>query len=101
MTEVTVTVLFFAQARELAKSNKTTARVPQILSGHELRSILVDRYNLSPIENIFILAINEIYISASSPITLQENDVLAVIPPISGGNNYKLLMTNTIKSVQR
>lgn len=85
MTEVTVTVLFFAQARELAKSNKTTAQVPQSLFGHQLRSMLVDRYNLSPIENIFILAVNEIYISASSHITLQENDVLAVIPPISGG----------------
>ncbi|VVC35433.1 Beta-grasp domain,Molybdopterin synthase/thiamin biosynthesis sulphur carrier, beta- [Cinara cedri] len=85
MTKVTVIILFFAQARELAKLNKTTLQVPQTLFVHELRSILVEKYNLTTIGNIFILAVNEIYISDNLRITLQENDVLAVIPPISGG----------------
>jgi len=85
MTEVTVTILFFAQARELAKLNKTTAQVPQILFGDNLRSILVDKFNLLSIGNRFILAVNENYILDSSQITLRENDIVAVIPPISGG----------------
>lgn len=87
MTEITVTVLFFAHARELAKLKKTTVRVPQTLLGHELRSILVNEFNLSPIENTLILAVNENYIPDNSSITLNENDVVAIIPPISGGNN--------------
>lgn len=87
MPEVTVTVLFFAQARELAKLNKTTVNVSQTLFGYELRSILIDKFNLSSIGNIFILAINENYISDNLQITFNENDVVAIIPPISGGNN--------------
>lgn len=87
MTEVNVTVLFFAQARELANLNKITTQVPQTLFGYDLRSILVDRFNLLPIRNIFILAVNENYISDSSQITLNDNDIVAVIPPISGGSN--------------
>lgn len=87
MTEVTITVLFFAQARELAKLNKTTVRVPKILSGHDLRSILIDQFNLLSIGNIFILAINESYTFDDLQITLEENDIVAVIPPISGGSN--------------
>lgn len=86
MTEVNVTILFFAQARELAKLKNTTVRVSQTLFGYNLRSILIDKFNLSSIGNIFILAINENYISDSLLITLNENDVVAIIPPISGGS---------------
>lgn len=87
MTEVIVTILFFAQARELAKLSKTTVQVPQTLFGHNLRSVLVDKFNLLSIGNVFILAVNENYILDGSLITLKENDVVAVIPPISGGRN--------------
>lgn len=87
MTEVTVTILFFAQARELAKLNKTTVNVSQILFGHDLRCILIDKFNLSSIGDIFTLAINENYIPDNLQITLNENDVVAIIPPISGGSN--------------
>lgn len=85
MTEVTVKIIFFAKARELAKLNNTTAKVPQTLCGHDLRSILVDKFNLLSIGDVFIIAVNENYISDSLNITLIENDVVAVIPPISGG----------------
>lgn len=89
MTEVTVTVIFFAQARELAKLKKTTAQVPQILFGHELRNKLIHQFNLTSIGNVFVLAINENYISDNLEITLKENDTVAVIPPLSGGNNLQ------------
>lgn len=87
MTEeaVTVVVLFFARARELAESSKTAVRVPRTLFGRGLRSILVDKFNLLSIENAFTLAVNENYVSDDVQITLNENDVVAVIPPISGG----------------
>jgi len=87
MTVVNVTIVFFAQARELSKLKSTTSQLPQTLFGHNLRSILVDRFNLLSIGNIFILAINENYISDSLQITLKEKDIVAVIPPISGGSN--------------
>lgn len=87
MTEVTITVLLFAQARELAKLKKKTVQVPQTLSSHDLRSILVEKFNLFSIQNVFILAINENYISDNLQITFKENDIVAVIPPLSGGDN--------------
>lgn len=86
MTKVTVTVKFFARARELAKLNKATIQIPQVLFGHDLRSILVAQFNLLSIEDIFILAVNESFISDDFQITLKEKDIVAVIPPISGGN---------------
>lgn len=89
MTEVTVTILFFAQARELAKSNGTTARVPRTLFGHDLRTTLANRFDLSPIRNTFILAVNESYVSDDSRVCLKENDVVAIIPPISGGKSRR------------
>lgn len=89
MTEITVSVIFFAQARELAKLKKTTVRLPQTLFGHELRNNLINQFNLLSIGNVFVLAINENYVSDDLELTLQENDIVAVIPPISGGNNLQ------------
>ncbi|XP_025201666.1 molybdopterin synthase sulfur carrier subunit-like isoform X2 [Melanaphis sacchari] len=85
MTVVNVTIIFFAQARELSKLKSTTVQLPQTLFGHDLRSILVEQFNLLSIGNIFILAVNENYISDNLQITLKEKDIVAVIPPISGG----------------
>lgn len=42
-----------------------------------------DRETLNP--NDFMLAINEDYISPGSAISLNENDRIALIPPVSGG----------------
>ncbi|XP_060844413.1 molybdopterin synthase sulfur carrier subunit-like isoform X2 [Rhopalosiphum padi] len=85
MTVVNVTIVFFAQARELSKVKSTTVQLPQTLFGHDLRSMLVDQFNLLSIGNKFILAVNESYISDDLQITLKEKDIVAVIPPISGG----------------
>ncbi|XP_026820501.1 molybdopterin synthase sulfur carrier subunit-like isoform X3 [Rhopalosiphum maidis] len=85
MTVVNVTIVFFAQARELSKVKSTTVQLPQTLFGHDLRSMLIDQFNLLSIGNIFILAVNESYISDDLQITLREKDTVAVIPPISGG----------------
>lgn len=87
MTVVNVTIIFFAQARELSKVKRTTVQLPQTLFGHNLRSLLVDQFNLFSIGNTFILAVNENYISDNSQITFKEKDIVAVIPPISGGTN--------------
>lgn len=86
MTVINVTVIFFAQARELSKVKNTTIQLPQTLFGHDLRSMLINQFNLLSIGNVFILAVNENYISDNLEITLKEKDVVAVIPPISGGN---------------
>lgn len=86
MTEVNVKIIFFAQARELSKLNSTITKVPQTLYGHDLRSILVNKFNLLTIKNVFIIAVNENYISDSLEITFIEGDIVAIIPPISGGN---------------
>lgn len=85
MTVVNVTIIFFAQARELSKVKSTTVQLPQTLLGHDLRSLLVDQFNLLSIGNVFILAVNENYISDDLQITLKAKDIVAVIPPISGG----------------
>lgn len=85
MTEVSVRVRFFAQAREIANTRDVIICVPKTLHVNELRSIIVNKFNLSSIEKILILAINETYVCDSLEISLKENDTVAIIPPISGG----------------
>lgn len=88
MIQVSITVRFFAQARELANLSSAQLKVPHNLYLSELRSIIAIKFNLSSIEDIFILAINEVYVTNNSKIILRNNDVVAVIPPISGGTKF-------------
>mmetsp|Transcript_1954 Transcript_1954/g.2865 ORF Transcript_1954/g.2865 Transcript_1954/m.2865 type:complete len:90 (-) Transcript_1954:273-542(-) len=87
---ITLKVLFFASARELA-GNVTTSQI-QLKDGADtkiLRQRLAEKYpKLAPLimdEENLTLALNEEYIPEGEVLPLKDGDTIALIPPISGG----------------
>ena len=84
-----VKVLFFAKSKEITKISEgqltftnSTIKIRQIYQA--LESQWPD---LKKLKRSFALALNEEYLDTNqnSVISVQESDILAVIPPISGG----------------
>lgn len=85
---VTVTVLFFAQARELAKTPSQSLSLPEGTTAHTAFKdhILAIFPEVRVLAGHCVLALNQEYVTADSPAApLQNGDELAIIPPISGG----------------
>lgn len=83
---VTVKILFFAKSRELSGLTETTIEIKRIISYRDLFNFLCDHYQLNTIKDNLILALNSDYCDDSeSRLTLNNNDEIAIIPPISGG----------------
>ena len=85
MSEVTVTVLLFAKARELVGSPSVSSSVPttryqELVSHLESQLPVLKRLNRT-----FVLSLNENYLEDQQEIVLSTGDEIAVIPPISGG----------------
>lgn len=86
MSEVTVKILFFAQARELSGISKAELRLPEQILGRELLDRICETFKLELIKDSVILSIDEQYCDdQNSVISLRDNSEVAVIPPISGG----------------
>mmetsp|Transcript_25345 Transcript_25345/g.37891 ORF Transcript_25345/g.37891 Transcript_25345/m.37891 type:complete len:93 (-) Transcript_25345:263-541(-) len=89
-SSVTIEVLLFASAREAAgnvSSVKCCIEAPA--DTQKLRQKLSEEYpKLSPLvldEDSLTLALNEEYIPEGEVLPLKTGDVVALIPPISGG----------------
>jgi len=84
-------VLFFAKARELLKISESEITVPSVIdSAQALYQALEDKWpELAKLNRTFALALNEEYLSQEQEpgehLSLSSGDILAVIPPISGG----------------
>lgn len=87
-----VRVLFFAKARELAGIKESELVLPKILSSGELKERLVRDYRLESIRDVFILALNEEFVESDVKLCLSERDEIAVIPPLSGGNDPAIII---------
>ena len=88
-TTIPIQVLLFASAREAAGDlSSTTIHLPQNQADTStLRNHLATQFPklaASLVDNI-TLAVNEEYIKAGEIRTLKVGDVVALIPPISGG----------------
>jgi molybdopterin converting factor small subunit len=93
-TTVNVKVLFFASARE-AVGGLTSLSIRLLEEGDEvantttLRSTLATLYpklaSLVLDEENITLALNEEYVPFGMVMTLKDGDIVALIPPISGG----------------
>lgn len=84
-TEIQVTVLFFAKARELVGSTERKICVPKQISAVDLFEKIVFNFNLEIIRKNILLAVNEEFIDPLADLVLSEEDKIAVIPPLSGG----------------
>ena len=76
-------ILFFGIASELVRANSLTIEIPTSANVAHLKILLVTMYPQLEKMNSYAIAINEAY--ASNETILKENDVIAIIPPVSGG----------------
>ncbi|KAK0415491.1 hypothetical protein QR680_011971 [Steinernema hermaphroditum] len=84
---ITVTVLLFGKARELAGVAQVEVTVPSSLSYPTLKSLIFK--SIGGLDSIFsscMLAHNQTYLSHDDEqIHLSSTSELAIIPPLSGG----------------
>ena len=82
----TVTVLFFAGARDAAQTGEATVEIPREGIGVDaLTHAIVARYAaLAPYERAMRLAVNGEY--ARQDTVVRPGDEVAVIPPVAGGS---------------
>jgi len=88
MEEITIKVLFFAQAKELVGSSEKILQLPSEFSEtttENLKSYIIKKFpELTNIANSFVLAVNCSYCQ-DEIIKIQKHTEVAIIPPISGG----------------
>lgn len=78
-----ISVLFFGITTDLVGQNSISLTMQKNTSVKNLKNLLKNNFiNLKNI-NDFAIAVNEEY--ASDELILNENDIVAVIPPVSGG----------------
>ena len=83
---VKIQVLFFAKAKELVNLSETEIELSQEQSVTQLFEALELNWpELKQFKRTFALAHNEEYLDLDSNVVLQNGDVIAIIPPISGG----------------
>ena len=78
-----IQLLFFGITTDLVGRNSQTYSIKEGTSINDLKNILIADYpNLKNI-NEFAIAVNEEY--ANEVVIIKEGDVVAIIPPVSGG----------------
>ena len=82
-----IKILFFAKAKDLIKQSEAEIDLPSAeLTVNQLFEAIEHQWpDLQKFKRTFALALNEEYLDLDSTVTLQPQDTLAVIPPISGG----------------
>lgn len=82
---VNITILFFAKAREIVGKPTAPLTVPSKITCNQLLRVIVEQFQLHPIENNIILAHNQEFCDLNALLVLNEGDEVAVVPPLSGG----------------
>jgi molybdopterin converting factor subunit 1 len=84
MSESSVTVRLFAQARECAEVERVLLAAGSVTTIGEVRCELARLYpNLAPVLARSALALNHNYVRDDNPVS--PGDEVAVIPPVAGG----------------
>ena len=78
-----IKLLLFGITRDLLNANELSFEVLENINVGDLKKELLSKY--PQVENIssYAIAINESY--ANDNVKLREKDVVAIIPPVSGG----------------
>ena len=76
-------VLFFGISADLTEQQQILLSVKNNLSLNELKLILKEKYPKLKNLSSYAIAVNEEYVNYD--IFLKPNDVIAIIPPVSGG----------------
>ena len=78
-----ISVLFFGITTDLIGASQLELELNEKVSIADFKSILVQKYPKLENINSYAIAVNEEY--AEDSVALNEGDVIAVIPPVSGG----------------
>jgi len=78
-----VKILFFGVARDISNVNSIELELKKDSNVLEVFQILKERHSGFSAINDFSIAVNEEY--AKSDVILSESDIIAIIPPVSGG----------------
>ncbi|UAM96941.1 MoaD/ThiS family protein [Polaribacter litorisediminis] len=78
-----ISVLFFGITTDLVGASQLQMEVEQNCSIASFKTVLKDKFSQLEKINSYAIAINEEYATAAS--ILKESDVVAIIPPVSGG----------------
>jgi molybdopterin converting factor subunit 1 len=78
-----IKTLFFGITTDLVGTSNLDLELSEASTVLDFKNLL--RKNYSQLENLdsYAIAVNESY--ATDDLTLQKNDIVAVIPPVSGG----------------
>jgi len=81
---VEVTVLFFAQAKDITQCSSRKWTVGDDWTTSDLQITVLDTFpKLEEVLRVCAWAVNEEY--SDGPVLLKDGDQIALIPPISGG----------------
>ncbi len=78
-----IKTLFFGIATDFVNTSETTLHVEERTTVKDFKIILKNTYPSLAKINSYAIAVNEVY--AEDSLQLKSGDVLAVIPPVSGG----------------
>jgi molybdopterin converting factor subunit 1 len=78
-----ITILFFGAAYDLAGVRQMPMELTEGMDTESLRTILAERFSGINSNMRYALAVNERH--CTQPTMLKEGDVVAVLPPVSGG----------------
>ena len=78
-----ISILFFGMATDLVDSSSLEIELPNKSTVASFKELLVEEFPELQKMSSYAIAINESY--ATDDILIKENDVIAIIPPVSGG----------------
>ena len=88
MEQISVTVLYFANVREIIGKSSEIIVDQSGMTAKDLFNLLLEKYpKLVALRDDLSLAVNQTYIDMTNEngVKLSNNDEVAVIPPVSGG----------------
>lgn len=78
-----IKILFFGIAKDIANESSIDLELNNNATVKAMIDVLIGKYARFSSINDFSIAVNEEYVEKD--VVLKENDVVAIIPPVSGG----------------
>ena len=78
-----ITILFFGMSKDLSGERKISIQLLKERTVEDIRNLLLKKYPSFSSMDSFAIAVNESY--AEDQTKINDNDIIAVIPPVSGG----------------
>jgi molybdopterin converting factor small subunit len=78
-----IKMLFFGIIKDMINESRLEIELPKSSSISDFKLMIFNNYPRLKLHSNFAIAVNEIY--EDDAYLLQENDVVALIPPVSGG----------------